>query len=41
MNPHLYGQVILDKAGKNIPWEKDGLFKNGVEAGQPHAKERN
>ena len=26
MDPQLYGQIIFDKAGKNIQWEKDSLF---------------
>ncbi|XP_064426076.1 protein ENTREP2 isoform X1 [Mirounga angustirostris] len=26
MNPQLYGQIIFDKAGKNMQWEKDSLF---------------
>ena len=26
MDPQLYGQLIFDKAGKNIQWKKDGLF---------------
>ena len=26
MNPQVYGQLIFDKAGKNIQWEKDGVF---------------
>ena len=26
MNPQLYGQLIFDKAGKNIPCKKDWLF---------------
>ena len=26
MNPQLYGQLTFDKVGKNIQWEKDGLF---------------
>ena len=26
MNPQLYVQINFDKAGKNIPWEKECLF---------------
>ena len=26
MNPQLYGQLIFDKAGKTIQWNKDSLF---------------
>lgn len=26
MDPQLYGQIIFDKAGKNIQWKKDSLF---------------
>ena len=40
MNLQLYGQLIFHKAGKNIQWENDILFKNGVwKTAQQHAKE--
>ena len=26
VDPQLYGQLIFNKAGKNIQWKKDGLF---------------
>ena len=26
MDPQMYGQLIFDKAGKNIRWNKDSLF---------------
>ncbi|KAF0885468.1 LORF2 protein, partial [Crocuta crocuta] len=26
MDPQPYGQLIFDKAGRNIPWNKDSLF---------------
>ena len=28
INPHIYGQLIFNKGGKNIQWEKDSLFSN-------------
>ena len=41
MNPQLYGQLIFDKAGKNIQCEKKTVSSaNGVgKIGQPHAEE--
>ena len=42
MNPHLYGQLICDKGGKNIQWGKTAFSINGVgKTEQPHAKELN
>ena len=26
MDPQMYGQLIFDKAGKNIQWNRDSLF---------------
>ena len=26
LDPQMYGQLIFDKAGKNIQWNKDSLF---------------
>ena len=26
VNPHTYGQLIFNKGGENIQWEKDSLF---------------
>ena len=41
MDPQLYGQLIFDKAGKNIQWKKDSFFNKwtAVRIGQLHAKE--
>ena len=27
VNPHTYGQLIFNKRGKNLQWEKDSLFR--------------
>ena len=39
MDPQTYGQLIFDKAGKNIQWNKDSLFsKWSGKTGQQHAE---
>ena len=41
INPQLYGQLIFNKRGKNIQWEKDSPFDklHWENCGQLHAKE--
>ena len=40
MNPQLYGQLIFDKAGKNIQWKKVVSSTNGVgKTGKQHEEE--
>ena len=42
MDTQLFGQLIFDKAGKNIWWNKDSLFNKWCwKIGQLHAKECN
>lgn len=37
---YFYGQLILDKVIKTIPWIRNNLFSNDVgTTGYPHAKE--
>ena len=37
IDPQLYGQLIFDKAGKNVQWKKTVSSTNGVgKIGQPH-----
>ena len=39
INPSLYGQLIFDKGGRSIKWNKNSLLTNGVgRSGQLHAK---
>ena len=26
INPHIYGEPVFDKGGKNVQWRKDNLF---------------
>ena len=42
MSPHLHAQLIYNKEGKNIKWEKRASFINAIgKVGQLHAKELN
>ena len=40
LDPQEYGQLIFDKAGKNIQWKKTVSLTNGAgRTGQQHAEE--
>ena len=39
LNPHTYGQLIYNKAGKNIQWKKVSSISGAGKTGQLHAKE--
>ena len=39
MNPQLYGQLIFDKAEKNIQWEKVSSTNGVGKTRQQHAEE--
>ena len=41
LDPQMYGQLIFDKAGKSIQWEKEAVsLANGTRrTGQQHAEE--
>ena len=39
LDPQKYGQLIFDKAGKNIQWKKDSLTNGAGRTGQQHAEE--
>ena len=40
INPHTYGQLIFDKGGNNIQWEKAVSSASGVgKVGQPHVNQ--
>lgn len=43
IDPHIRGQLIYDKAGKNIQWRKDRLSSTSGhgKTRQPHVTERN
>ena len=39
INPHTYGQLIFDKGGKNIQWEKVSSARVVGKVGQPHVNQ--
>ena len=39
INPDTYGQLIFDKRGKNIKWEKVSSASGAGKTGQLHAKQ--
>ena len=39
LDPQTYGQLILDKAGKNIQWKKVSLTNDAGRTGQQHAED--
>ena len=40
INPDTQGQLIFNKGGENIKWEKDSLFRSGAwKAGQLHVNQ--
>ena len=38
-NPDTYGQLIFDKEGKNIKWEKVFPVSGARKTGQPHVNQ--
>ena len=39
INPDTYGQLIFDKEGKNIKWEKVFPVNGARKTGQPHVNQ--
>ena len=39
INPHIYGQLIFNKGGKNIYWEKVSSASGAGKVGQPHVNQ--
>ena len=40
IDPHTYGQLILDKSGRGIQWKKDNLMISGMKTIDNHMQQK-